>query len=56
MKNVLLPIIGLIVATFGVISFVVFKQNELGIIIICIGVLLQIINLTFLIKERKKKK
>jgi hypothetical protein len=56
MKNILLPIIGLIILCFGLLSFVVFKQKELGIFFMSIGVLFQVLNYIFIVKDMKKKK
>jgi hypothetical protein len=56
MKNVLLPLIGLVILTFGLITFVVFKQKALGIIFMCTGILFQVLNYIFIVKDLKRKK
>lgn len=55
MKNILLPLIGLLIMCFGLISFVVFKQRELGVFLITISIILQVINFVLIVKNRKIK-
>ena len=52
MKNVILVIIGLILMCFGLIFFVVFKNNQLGIFLMSMSFILQIINVILIIKKR----
>ena len=56
MEKILLPIIGSLLACLGVLAIVVFNQEVLGIVCICIGVVFQIVNIFFIIRYLKAKR
>lgn len=56
MKKILLPIIGSLLVCLGMLFFVVFNQDTLGIGFMCVGILLQVINIFSVLEYLKNKK
>lgn len=56
MKNIGIFVSGLGLVTIGVVLLTIWKKQNLGLIFISIGIIMQFFNFIFLIKENKKNK